>query len=91
VSVAIASFLERDEAAMTDDRRAVLLALIHEQLGDLAARPMLTVEEFAEWWGVGRSTGYQTVREGRIPSLRVGRRILIPTAALVALLLGVEQ
>ena len=49
-------------------------------------RPTLTVDEAANVLRIGRSTAYSAVRSGQIPSLRLGRRILIPTAALCRML-----
>ena len=49
----------------------------------------LTVEEAAGLLGIGRAAGYEGVRTGEIPSLRIGRRILIPTARLLEML-GIE-
>jgi excisionase family DNA binding protein len=51
-----------------------------------ALRPTLTVEQAAKLLGISRGLAYQGVREGSIPSIRIGRRILIPTARLQALL-----
>lgn len=48
---------------------------------DLLAKPTVTVPEFARIVGVGRNMGYQLVREGKIRHLRIGARILIPSAA----------
>ena len=55
-----------------------------------AARATLTVEEAARLLGVGRNQGYEAVRAGTIPSLRIGRRLLVPKAALDRLLAGGE-
>lgn len=49
---------------------------------DTTTRKTMTVTEAATWLGLSRNTAYQAVREGVIPSIRVGRRILIPTQAL---------
>lgn len=38
----------------------------------------LTVEQAARVLGIGRSTAYELVHTGDIPSLRLGRRIVIP-------------
>jgi len=43
---------------------------------------VLTVEEAAEILKVSRGTAYEAVRTGEIPSVRVGRCIRIPRAAL---------
>ncbi len=46
------------------------------------ARMTLTVTEVAKLLGIGRSAAYNAARRGEIPSIRIGRRILIPSAAL---------
>lgn len=53
-------------------------------------RPTLTVEETAEILGVSRGAAYKAAQSGEIPTLRIGRRILIPTAKLLDML-GVEE
>jgi excisionase family DNA binding protein len=52
------------------------------------ARMTLTVTEAAELLGIGRSAAYEAARRGEIPTIRVGRRILIPRAALDRFLEG---
>ncbi len=54
----------------------------------LAERPTLSVAETAELLGISRWLVQQAVRDGSLPSLRVGRRILIPRARLHAWLDG---
>ena len=39
---------------------------------------VLTVDETAELLRISRGSAYEAVRTGDIPSVRVGRRILIP-------------
>lgn len=51
-------------------------------------RKTLTVNEAAVYLGISRNTAYQAVREGTIPAIRLGRRIVIPVHALEALLAG---
>lgn len=46
----------------------------------------LSVEEAAVKLGIGRSLAYQGVREGSIPSIRIGHRIRVPVQALARLL-----
>ncbi len=41
-----------------------------------------SVTEMAELLGIGRSKAYELVGSGTIPSLRLGRRIVIPKLAL---------
>jgi excisionase family DNA binding protein len=50
----------------------------------------VTVEQAAEILGVSRSLAYEAVRNGRIPSLRIGRRWLIPRQALERLLVEAD-
>lgn len=46
----------------------------------------MTVTQTATVLGISRSSAYECVRRGVIPSLRLGRRIVIPTTAIEALL-----
>ena len=46
----------------------------------------LTVEEAAQVLGIGRNSAYEGIRAGEIPSVRIGRRILVPRCALDRLL-----
>jgi excisionase family DNA binding protein len=48
----------------------------------------VTVEEAAVLLGVSRGTAYDAVRVGDIPSVKVGRRILVPKVKLAELLGG---
>jgi len=49
-------------------------------------RLTLTVKETAQMLGLSRNSTYQGVLTGEIPHLKVGKRILIPRAALEKLL-----
>jgi excisionase family DNA binding protein len=44
----------------------------------------MTVTETADALGISRNTAYQLVRKGDIPSVRLGRRLVIPKTALNA-------
>ncbi len=50
-----------------------------------------TVEEAAVALGVSRAFAYDAVRRGEIPAIRIGRRILVPRAALGDLLAGSSE
>jgi hypothetical protein len=78
-----------DAAALADDRRAVLLALLKDQLGELAERTAMEVEDLGSIFGWGRSTCYRAVREGLVPSVKVGKRIVVPVVGVAAVLLGI--
>lgn len=53
-----------------------------------AERPALSVAETTDLLGISRWLVQQAVRDGSLPSVRVGRRILIPSVQLDALLAG---
>ncbi|MDP8929738.1 MAG: helix-turn-helix domain-containing protein [Actinomycetota bacterium] len=55
-------------------------------LDEIRDRATLTVAEAAELLGVGRSSAYEAARRGDIPTLRVGRRLVVPVPALLRLL-----
>lgn len=58
---------------------------------DMRKLPLtLSVEEAGELIGISRRSAYRAVAAGHLPTLRVGRRVLIPTAKLLALL-GIEN
>jgi excisionase family DNA binding protein len=52
------------------------------------AEPTISVERAGRLLGVSRGSAYEAVRRGEIPSIRIGNRIVVPTAALVRLLEG---
>ncbi len=48
-------------------------------------KPLLTVDELLEAvpaWPGGRSATYEAIRRGELPSVRIGRRLFLPTSAL---------
>lgn len=45
-------------------------------------RLTVSVPEAAKLLGIARNSAYNAVHEGRIPSLRIGKRIVVPRAAL---------
>ena len=45
-----------------------------------------TVEEAATLLGISRSLAYEAARTGDLPTIRIGRRILVPAAALQRLI-----
>lgn len=49
-------------------------------------RATVTVEEAARLLGIGRNSAFAAVQRGEIPALRIGRRVLVPRAALERLL-----
>jgi excisionase family DNA binding protein len=55
------------------------------------AKLTATVEETAWLLGVSRMTAYAAVRAGVIPSIRIGRRLLVPRVALDRMLSGAAE
>ena len=49
-------------------------------------RLTLTVEEAAQLLGISRASAYEAIRRREIPSLRIGKRILIPRSQLERLI-----
>lgn len=54
-------------------------------------RAVLTVDELLDFLGgaLGRTAAYDAIRRNEIPSIRIGRKLLIPTRPLFEML-GVE-
>jgi excisionase family DNA binding protein len=44
-------------------------------------RATLTIREAAEALGIGLNQAYEAARSGQIPSIRIGKRIIVPRAA----------
>lgn len=47
-----------------------------------AERRTYTVVEVAEILGIGRNTAYESCRNGEIPSVRIGGRVLVPCSVI---------
>lgn len=45
-------------------------------------RATITVEEAAPILGIGRASAYKAAQAGELPTLRIGRRLLVPVAKL---------
>ena len=48
-------------------------------------RLVLTVAEAGELLGISRAFAYELVARGELPVIRLGRRVVVPKAALLAL------
>jgi len=51
----------------------------------------VSVEEAGRILGIGRSSAFAAARRGEIPVLRIGRRVLVPRAALERMLADPPQ
>jgi excisionase family DNA binding protein len=49
-------------------------------------RRTLTVPEAAKLLGIGRNQAYEATRRGEIPTIRIGKRLLVPLIALERML-----
>lgn len=48
----------------------------------------MTVDEAAQKLGISRNTAYACARSGELPIIRLGKRMLVPRAALEAMVRG---
>lgn len=53
-------------------------------MSDARTCDTMTVEKAAERLGISRNAAYEAARRGDLPSLRIGRRIVVPAAAFEA-------
>lgn len=53
---------------------------------DSVTRLTVTMPEAARLLGIGRNTAYEAARRGEIPTVRIGKRLLVPVSALDRLL-----
>lgn len=51
-------------------------------------RMTYSIEEAASMLGLGRNSAYEAARAGQLPAIRIGRRLLVPKAALDKMLSG---
>ena len=56
--------------------------MISEAAQDWRSRSTIKVEEAAPILGISRSSAYDAAHSGQIPTLRIGRRLLVPTHTL---------
>lgn len=56
------------------------------ELAPLAARRTYTIAEAAAILGISRTTAYECAKDGDLPVLRLRGRLVVPAAALDALL-----
>lgn len=66
-----------DASAPTTDQ-----GLAAGAIAPVGERLVLTVEEAATLLGISRAFAYEAVNRGEIPSIRIGRRVLVPKVAL---------
>jgi excisionase family DNA binding protein len=59
---------------------------VEKALENWRDKSTVTIEEAAPIIGVSRGSAYAAARSGEIPTLRIGKRLLVPVAALRRLL-----
>jgi excisionase family DNA binding protein len=59
-------------------------------VSDLRKRATVTCPEAAALIGVSKTSYYEAVRRGELPGIRIGRRIVVPSAQLLRVL-GIEE
>jgi excisionase family DNA binding protein len=59
------------------------------KLPDPTTEPTIRVDRAGQLLGISRATAYEAARSGQLPTLRIGKRLVVPTAALLRLL-GVD-
>lgn len=57
-----------------------------DRLPDPQERPTVTVPEAGHLLGLAKASAYEAAHSGQLPTIRIGRRLLVPTAALRRLL-----
>lgn len=53
-------------------------------IAELRSRPTITVIEYSRFVGVSKDTVYDAIGRGELRCLKIGRRILLPTAKILA-------
>lgn len=59
-------------------------------LTELQQRATITVEQAASVLQIARGTAYEAARTGDIPTIRIGRRLLVPVPRLLQMLGATE-
>lgn len=54
-----------------------------EILERLRREPTISIPDYARLIGVSRASGYAYAREGQIPTIKVGKRVRVPSAAVL--------
>ncbi|HSW43084.1 MAG TPA: excisionase family DNA-binding protein [Patescibacteria group bacterium] len=72
----------RLEAALAELVEALRAELVETRPDPGAPERLLSVDEAARTLGIGRSMLYAEIAHGRLRSLRVGRRRLVPASAI---------
>lgn len=61
-------------------------AQLPKTLPDPHTEPTISIPAAGAIFGLSRAASYQAAQRGEIPTIRLGKRLLVPTAKLLALL-----
>ena len=64
--------------------------MLNERSREWLSRPSCSVTQFAEMFGLSRNAAYEAVERGDVQAVRIGKRIIVPTAPLRRMLLVEE-
>ena len=53
-----------------------------QEIEEIMSRPTCSVEQAAQVLGIGRTQAYRAVTKGEIRSVKIGKRVLVPTNAI---------
>ena len=67
---------------------ATLKGIPMSELNQSKDRLTMTILEAARRLGIGRNSAYEAAHSGEIPTIRIGRRLVVPKAALERMLSG---
>ncbi len=54
---------------------------VNRQEQAMSEKKVLTIIEAAEELGISKGSAYEAARTGKIPTIRIGRRLIVPRAA----------
>ena len=59
---------------------------VQTPIPDPRIQPTMSVPDAGRYFGLGRDSSYAAAKRGDIPTLRIGRRLVVPTASVLAIL-----
>jgi excisionase family DNA binding protein len=77
----------KNENSQSDQSSKVVLSPARRQGDDSLCRTV-SVEEAGRILGISRGAAYTHARDGSLPTIRLGKRLLVPKAALDKLLMS---
>ena len=61
---------------------------MYDDVDERTQRQTFTVKEAAKQLGISDASAYEAARTGELPTIKIGKRILVPVVALERLLQG---